>query len=218
MAFVLSPEPPIENWLADLDESVEHAKGLFAHHPVALDLSTTNLDAKGIVSLVASLSERQIRVLGIEGITVADAGETLPPALRAGREGLAFQLPPGALAVENAGTQKQPNKASLFVERPVRSGQSVVFTDGDVTVIGSVGSGAEVIAGGSIHVYGTLRGRAIAGVAGDECARIFCRRVEAEFLAIDSYYKTADDIGADLQSQPIQAWLEGKTLMISALH
>ena len=77
-------------------------------------------------------------------------------------------------------------KASLFVEKPVRSGQSVVFTDGDVTVIGSVGSGAEVIAGGSIHVYGTLRGRAIAGVTGDECARIFCRRAEAEFLAIDS--------------------------------
>ena len=120
--------------------------------------------------------------------------------------------------MENASTQKRPKKASLFVEKPVRSGQSVVFTDGDVTVIGSVGSGAEVIAGGSIHVYGTLRGRAIAGVTGDECARIFCRRVEAEFLAIDSYYKTADDIGADLQSKPIQAWLDGKMLMISALH
>ena len=218
MAFVLSPQPPIESWLADLDASIEHTKGLFAHHPVALDLSTTDLDERGIASLVASLNERQIRVLGIEGMTVADPGEILPPVLRGGREGLAFQLPPGAVAVENASTQKQPKKASLFIEKPVRSGQSVVFTDGDVTVIGSVGSGAEVIAGGSIHVYGTLRGRAIAGVTGDECARIFCRQVEAEFLAIDSYYKTADDIGADLQSKPIQAWLDRKTLMISALH
>ena len=218
MAFVLSPQPPIESWLADLDASIEHTKGLFSHHPVALDLSTTDLDEKGIVSVVASLNERQIRVLGIEGMTVADPGEILPPALRGGREGLAFQLPPGAVAVENARTQKQPKKASLFIEKPVRSGQSIIFTDGDVIVIGSVGSGAEVIAGGSIHVYGALRGRAIAGVTGDECARIFCRRVEAEFLAIDSYYKTADDIGADLQSKPIQAWLDGKMLMISALH
>jgi len=217
MAFVLSPQPPIENWLADLDASIEHAKGLFGQHPVALDLSATDLDAKGIASLVTSLNERHIRVLGIEGMKVPDAREILPPALRGGRETLAFQLPPGAAAAENASTQKRPKKASLFVERPVRSGQSVVFTDGDVTVIGSVGSGAEVIAGGSIHVYGTLRGRAIAGVTGDGCARIFCRRVEAEFLAIDSYYKTADDIGADLQSKPIQAWLDGKMLMISAL-
>jgi septum site-determining protein MinC len=62
MAFVLSPQPPIENWLADLDASIEHAKGLFAHHPVALDLSATDLDAKGIASLVTSLNERHIRV------------------------------------------------------------------------------------------------------------------------------------------------------------
>jgi septum site-determining protein MinC len=199
-----------------LDASIEHAKGLFGHHPVALDLSATDLDAKGIASLVTTLNERHIRVLGIEGMTVPDAREILPPALRGGRE--TFQLPPGAAAVENASTQKRPKKASLFVEKPVRSGQSVVFTDGDLTVIGSVGSGAEVIAGGSIHVCGTLRGRAIAGVTGDECARIFCSRVEAEFLAIDSYFKTADDIGADLQSKPIQAWLDGKMLMISALH
>jgi septum site-determining protein MinC len=85
-------------------------------------------------------------------------------------------------------------------------------------VVGSVGSGAEVIAGGSIHIYGTLRGRALAGVTGDGRARIFCRRVEAEFLAIDSYYKVADDIGDDIRSRPAQAWLEGKTLRISALH
>jgi septum site-determining protein MinC len=88
MAFVLSPHPPIENWLADLDASIEHGKGLFGHHPVALDLSATDLDAKEIASLVTSLNERHIRVLGIEGMTVPDAREILPPALRGGRETL----------------------------------------------------------------------------------------------------------------------------------
>ena len=69
----------------------------------------------------------------------------------------------------------------------MRSGQSVVFMEGDITVLGSVGSGAEIIAGGSIHVYGALRGRALAGATGDARARIFCHSVEAELLAIDSY-------------------------------
>ena len=83
-----------------------------------------------------------------------------------------------------------------MIEQPVRSGQSVVFEKGDVTIVGSVASGAEVMAGGSIHVYGTLRGRAVAGSRGNRRARIFCRRLEAELLAIDGLYRTADDAGA----------------------
>ena len=86
-----------------------------------------------------------------------------------------------------------------MIEDPVRSGQSVVFMEGDVTVVGSVGSGGEIVAGGSIHVYGALRGRALAGATGNGRARIFCHRVEAELLAIDSYYRTADEIGDSLR-------------------
>ena len=130
----------------------------------------------------------------------------------------AFQLSDGVVVANNVAAQKQAKRASLLIEKTVRSGQSIVHMEGDVTVLGSVGSGAEIIAGGSIHIYGTLRGRAMAGVTGDSRARIFCHRAEAEFLAIDSHYKMADDFEADLQSQPIQAWLEGKTLKISAIN
>jgi septum site-determining protein MinC len=106
-----------------------------------------------------------------------------------------------------------------MIEDPVRSGQSVIFTEGDVTVLGSVGSGAEIVAGGSIHVYGTLRGRALAGATGNARARIFCHRIEAELLAINSYYRTADDIEDSLRRRPAQAWLdEGNTLQISAMN
>ena len=94
----------------------------------------------------------------------------------------------------------------------MRSGQSVVFMEGDVTVLGSVGSGAEIVAGGSIYVYGALRGRALAGATGNARARIFCHRVEAELLAIDSYYKTADEIEDSMRCRPAQAWLDGETL------
>ncbi|MGH6795816.1 MAG: septum site-determining protein MinC, partial [Methylocella sp.] len=85
---------------------------------------------------------------------------------------------------------QQPN--SLLLDSPVRSGQCIVHPEGDVIVVGSVSSGAEVIAGGSIHIYGTLRGRAIAG-SRDARAHIFCRKLEAELLSIDGLYMVADD-------------------------
>ena len=82
----------------------------------------------------------------------------------------------------------------LIVGEPVRSGQSIIYPDGDVTVIGSVASGAEVFAGGSVHVYGTLRGRVVAGFNGNSRARVFCRRLEAELVAVDGIYRTADQM------------------------
>ncbi|MGO8952888.1 MAG: septum site-determining protein MinC, partial [Rhodomicrobium sp.] len=104
------------------------------------------------------------------------------------------------------------------LDSPVRSGQSVIFIEGDVTVLGSVGSGAEIVAGGSIHVYGTLRGRAMAGVNGNSSARIYCQRIEAELLAIDGYYQIAEELDANLRSKPVQAWLEGKIMRITPLN
>ena len=93
----------------------------------------------------------------------------------------------------------------------MRSGQSIIFPEGDVTVLGSVASGAEIVAGGSIHVYGTLRGRAMAGINGNSAARIYCQKIEAELLAIDGYYQTAEEFDAALRDRPAQAWLEGET-------
>ena len=106
---------------------------------------------------------------------------------------------------------------SLLIETPVRSGQAVINPDGDVIVLGSVASGAEVIAAGSIHVYGTLRGRALAGAYGNESARVFCRRYEAELIAIGEYFKAIEDIESQLRQKPVQAWLAGGELRIAAL-
>jgi len=83
-------------------------------------------------------------------------------------------------------------------------------------VIGSIASGAEVVAGGSIHVYGAIRGRAMAGCDGNAKARIFCDKAEPELLAIDGYFLTAEHIDASLQGRPIQVWLEGTALRIAA--
>ena len=219
-AFVFTPRAPIADWLMDLDATLERSTSFFTGHAVALDLSAVRLSPNGVAHLVASLEERNIRVLGIEGVEPLE-GAGLPPILRGGRGTQDLDLPepesPPAPAPDNAPRgREQP--ASLLIEEPVRSGQSVAFVEGDVTVLGSVGSGAEIIAGGSIHIYGTLRGQAMAGVTGNRRARIFCHRFEAELLAIGSYYKTADEIDDSVRSGPIQAWLDGNTLKISAMN
>ncbi len=219
-SFVIMPRPPIMEWLADLDESLESSKGFFAGYPIVVDLSAVTLSPNGIAELLASLAERNIRVLGIEGIDPSAATPGLPPILRPGRGSEPVVLPqsdstPAVISPPPAMKAKEPQ--SLMIEDPVRSGQTIVFIEGDITVLGSVGSGAEVVAGGSIHIYGTLRGRALAGASGNVRARIFCHRVEAELLAIDTFYKTADDIDDSLRRGPAQAWLEGSTLKISAM-
>jgi septum site-determining protein MinC len=221
MAFAITPQAPIVDWLAELDTSLERSESFFSGHPVALDLSAVNLSPAAIMHLVENLAERRIRVLGITGVDPAIEEPGLPPILRGGRgpQTTAPEMPKAStLVVNTAPAPPRQQPSSLLIETPVRSGQSVVFVDGDVTVLGSVGSGAEIVAGGSVHIYGTLRGRAMAGANGNSRARIFCHRVEAELLAIDSYYKTADDIEESLRHGPIQAWLEGETLKISALN
>jgi septum site-determining protein MinC len=235
MAFLFTPELPLEQWLADLDSGLERSPGFFVGRPVVLDLSSLQLSREEIAALIASLQERHIRIMGLEGVDPAIVGPELPPLLRGGRAASTIEMlrdrqekpaeaaaapaaAPATSAPAAAPAPAQQTAGSLLLETPVRSGQSVIFTEGDVTVLGSVGSGAEIVAGGSIHIYGTLRGRAMAGVTGNSKARIFCNKIEAELLAIDGYYRTAEDINASLRSRPVQAWLEGSTMMITALN
>src|SRR6266481_1964980 len=150
-------------------------------------------------------------VLDLSGVDAAHVTTSMPPLLTGGRHCVLTQAEPRK-------PEAKPKPTSLLLESPVRSGQSVVFTDGDVTVLGSVGSGAEIVAGGSIHIYGALRGRAMAGVSGNSAARIYCQKIEAELLAIDGYYQTAEDISAMLRNRPAQAWLDGEIMRITPLN
>ena len=99
----------------------------------------------------------------------------------------------------------------------VRSGQQLYAENCDLTVLSSVGAGAEVIADGSIHIYGTLRGRALAGAQGNAEARIFCRDFHAELVAIAGHYKVLDDVPMDLRGKAVQVWLEQDRIKIAAL-
>lgn len=98
---------------------------------------------------------------------------------------------------------------------PVRSGQQVVSKGGDLIIAASVSQGAELLADGNIHVYGALRGRALAGISGDKQARIFCQSLEAELVAIAGFYRLSDAI--EPSSEPCQIYLQDDHIVIESL-
>lgn len=126
-------------------------------------------------------------------------------AAAAGRAAAAPKTPP-------AGQPGRVHKA------PIRSGQQLYAENGDLTLLSTVGAGAEVIADGSIHVYGSLRGRALAGAQGNAEARIFCRQFNAELVAIAGHYKVMDDVPEALRGKAVQVWLEQGQLKLAALE
>lgn len=231
LALALSPELPFSEWLAGLDDLARRSTGFFLGRPIILDVAGLKVSRDELASLVEELTRRNVRIMGIEGALPSQLGPGMPPEMRGGRPAGEIEVPEGeeaAAAPSPAGAKAAeapravtvaavPQSHSLIIEESVRSGQSIIFPEGDVTVLGSVASGAEIIAGGSIHVYGALRGRVLAGSAGNPNARIFCRKLEAELMAIDGLYKTAEDIQPDLVGKPIQAWLEGDALMAASL-
>ncbi len=219
MAFVLTPEPPIADWLSELDAWIRSSAGYFIGRPVVVNLSGAALSGNGIAHLISELSARDIRIMGLEGAEPEALPPGLPPVLKGGRA--VSNLEPVATPESRSEPEPAPTAPkeppSLLLDAPVRSGQLVFFPEGDITVVGSIASGAEVVAGGSIHVYGALRGRALAGTSGNARARIFCSRIEAELLAIDGYYRTADELDPALRGKRAQAWLDDDGLKIAAL-
>ncbi len=238
-AMVLSPEPPVETWLGDLDAWLARSPGFFFGRPVVLDVAALQPGKAGLAELLQKLTERNIKVMGIEGAEPYWLDFAMPPLLLSGRQTSATsdEAPPGAgeaaapapfsdsnaepaAAASHAASTlaarpppaQLPN--SLLLDKSIRSGQSIVHPEGDVIVVGSVSSGAEIIAGGSIHIYGPLRGRAIAG-SRDARARIFCRKLEAELLSIDGLYMVADDMPAHLRGKQVQIWLDGDSMIMA---
>jgi septum site-determining protein MinC len=211
VAFVFAPVVPIVGWLEEIDATLARSPNFFIGKPVVLDLSAVDLSQSAIVHLVKSIEQRNIRVLGLEGVEPTHLDASMPPLLTGGRQCAVQQAEPEK-------REKKPQETSLLLDSAVHSGQSIIFIDGDVTVLGSVNSGAEIVAGGSIHVYGALRGRAMAGVNGNPSARIYCQKIEAELLAIDGYYQTAEELDASLRSKPAQARLDGKIMRVTPLN
>lgn len=214
MAMTLVADVPLDAWLVDFDVWLQRSPGFFKGRTVVLDLADTAQSKPDVDRWISELATRGVRLVGLEGVRPSLVDAAMPPILRGGRDST---LPMIDVAVAPEPPRKPVEPANLLVERRVRSGQSIVCLEGDVTIIGSVGAGAEIIAGGSIHVYGTLAGRAIAGATFGASAQIFCTKLDAELLAVDGIYRTAEDIDDAFRGKAVRVSTEDETLRITAL-
>lgn len=182
-----------------------HEAGVF---PVALAYGTKEIDALSQSLGLPLLAKFRAQYEPVAGAS----GPTTPPAADEA-------APPAKAATAPVASKPAPPKSGpgLMHASPVRSGQQVYADNRDLTVVSTVGAGAEVIADGSIHIYGPLRGRALAGAQGDESARIFCREFHAELVAVAGHYKVLEDIPADLRGKSVQVWLDQGQLKLAAL-
>src|SRR5271168_2637404 len=196
LAFVLEPTRHVSEWLGAVDAWLARSSAFCASKPVILEMAGLKIGPEEYRELLNDLALRHIRVMAVENPSRTLVGPELPPRVTGGR-------PAGALAVTEddatpaAGSRKTPITTSLIIDANVRSGQSILHPEGDVTVIGRVASGAEIVAGGSVHIYGALQGRVIAGISGSRSARIFCTEARAELLCIGGAYVTAENTNSE---------------------
>ncbi|MDQ1118384.1 MULTISPECIES: septum site-determining protein MinC [Pseudoxanthomonas] len=165
--------------------------------PVALAYGTAEIEALSEQLGLPLLAKFRAQYERSEPVQAAPPPPPPPPAPE----------PPKPKAVAQPG---------MVLKTAVRSGQQIYAEQRDLTVLTSVGAGAEVIADGSIHIYGPLRGRALAGAQGNEDARIFCSAFHAELVAVAGHYKVLDDVPRALHGKPVQVWLEDGQLNIAA--
>ena len=203
-----------------LDSLMRQAPHFFVNAPLVLDLEqAVGLQSRGdFVAMLRELRARNLTAIGIQNATAQQSVEASGAGLIALQGGRDAPMERDARPVPPAPKMPEPAAATLLVTEPVRSGQRIFADRGDLVVVASVGSGAEIIAHGNIHVYGPLRGRALAGVNGDTTARIFCQSLEAELIAIAGLYQTSDDLGAAVVKQRVQAFLQDETLCIEPLR
>jgi len=189
-----------------LRDKVAQAPGMFANTPLILDLSDLSdgqamLDWQGLFNLCQTQGLSPIALRGGSAYWQSQAQTTALPWLNAPEH-----------AQKNTTPSHIPAK---IVQHPVRSGQQIV-AEGDLIILSMVSPGAEILAGGNIHVYGALRGRALAGINGDEQARIFCLKLEAELLSISGQYQIQDELDETWLKKSTQIYLDQDGLKIQA--
>lgn len=217
----------------ELAQRVRQAPQLFARAAVVLDLSRLPdaADAATTRTLLAAVRAAGLLPVGLAyGTRATEAlSERLDLPLiakfRTAYERDDAGAAPVSAAAPRAATAPEPEPApaatavrpGLHQAQAVRSGQQVYARGRDLVVAAAVANGAEVIADGSIHVYGALRGRALAGALGDESARIYCSEFRAELVSIAGRYRVFDQMPPEFDGQPVHCWLQGDALLIAAL-
>ncbi len=213
---------PDETFYAALDDLLRQRPHFLIDAPLILDLELAEglTDAADMKRLADTLKDRKFLAFGVQNANpeqlAAAAGAGLI-AVPPGRDApMRDERPERRRAAGRAVSAATP-AATRLITTPVRSGQTVVADDGDLVVIGSVASGAELIARGNVHVYGALRGRAMAGAHGDQTARIFCQSLDAELLAVAGLYRTSENLEHEVRKRSVQVFLQDDRLCVETL-
>ncbi len=199
--------PDLNLFVADLRRHAQKTPNLFKNMPLVIDLQRinqveTNVDFTAIQHY---LREHGLIPVGVRhGNTIQNkAAETAGLAL------LSHQTSSATPAKAKVAAPL----STLLVDKPIRSGQQIYARNSSLVILSSVSHGAEILADGFIHVYGSLRGRALAGVKGDKTARIFAQQLEAELVSIAGFYKLQEDI-PKITAPMVQVYLEGEKICI----
>jgi septum site-determining protein MinC len=216
--------------LDELTGRMATAPNFFRRTAVCLDLSDLGAAPdiaalKGVVDAVRRAGMLSVGLAGGSGDVEALSAALNLPVLSAFRPST-FPTPPVAQPVAAAVPQTpvvaapapaplEVGLASMIQTQTIRSGQRIYARHRDLVVTAGVGAGAEVIADGCIHVYGALRGRALAGVHGQPTARVFCQEFHAELVSIAGVFRVFETIPAEFAGKPVQAWLDGENLLFA---
>ena len=204
---------------SQLIEKIRKSPDFFRNAPMAIDLNEL-ADPEAVIdfpALVRAMRDCGLVPVGVCGSldrhSKAAQGVELYQLTLARHEAPHPHAPPYRPA---AGKPKaQPEEVlSKLVDQPVRSGQRIYAAGGDLVVLSQVSPGAEIMADGNIHVYGVLRGRALAGVQGNLGCRIFCHDLQAELVAIGGHYKISENIDDSVRGVPVQIYLKDNSLII----
>lgn len=209
--------PDINVFTVQLRRHAQKTPNLFKNMPLIIDLQrlnqlTADIDFTAII--------HHLRDYGMVPVGIRHGNEQQNNAAQAA--GLALLSNQTGVTTSPTRTRVKPNLdkpqngSTLLITKPIRSGQQVYARNASLVVVASVSNGAELLADGCIHVYGTLRGRALAGVTGDKNARIFCHKLEADLISIAGLYKLHDDM-PKIKSAMTQIYLADDQMMIEAV-
>ena len=191
--------------MTELDSKLAQAPQFFLGAPLVVNLSAIQHDSLNLSALKDLLISRQLVIVGITGATTVLSKQAKELGLAIVKAGKQSSTPPPA-----------PRQTKI-VKQNIRSGQQVYAKNGDLIIFGAVGNGAEVIADGSIHIYGALRGKAMAGAAGDTSAVIIAHSLEAELVSIAGQYWLAENLQQHSSDKSGCIRLDGESLMVESL-
>ncbi|MBW4935739.1 septum site-determining protein MinC [Marinobacter sp. F4206] len=221
-----------DDFEATLKDKISQAPGFFKDIPIIVSLEKyEGLDSElDFFKIIGTCRRHNIHVVGVRGgnddqrrLARGAALALLPGNSQRDRVHEQDREPEVSAASESpvaaeatAATPTEPAPARV-INQPVRSGQQVYAPDGDLIILAPVQAGAEVLAAGNIHVYGPLRGRALAGIHGAESARVFCQSLEAELVSIAGHYKISEDLQDNGWKSAVQIQLRDDLLVVTPL-